>query len=185
MTRDRGESDAALVRRAGAGDGESAVRTLIDRYGRRVYAIGLRTLRDPRLAEDLVQETFVRLWRMTERFDSQRGSLGSYLFTIARNTAIDLHRARRGPTEELPTELEGEEGDAYARLIANMALREAMGELPEVHRKVLELAYDEGLTQVEIAERLEVPVGTVKSRTFHALEALREALDPEMEIAYE
>lgn len=185
MALDHEDSDAALVRRAGTGDGESAVRTLIDRYGRRVYAIGLRTLGDPRLAEDLVQETFVRLWRTTERFDSTRGSLASYLFTIARNAAIDLHRARRGPTEKLPVELEAGQGDPYARLVTDMALRGAMDELPEVHREVLELAYDGGLTQQEIAERLDVPLGTVKSRTFHALKALREALGPEMEIAYE
>ncbi len=183
MALEQGDSDAALVRRAGSGEPESAIRALIDRYGRRVYAIGLRTLRDPRLAEDLVQETFVKLWRTSERFDPTRASLGSYLFTIARNTAIDLHRARRGSTEELPSDLRGEEDDAYARLISNMALREAMEELPEVHREVLELAYDGGLTQTEIAERLAVPVGTIKSRTVHALGALREALEPERDVA--
>lgn len=167
--------EARLLQRAANGDHDAAMGELYDSYGRRLYGYGLRALGDPGLAEDLVQETFVRLWRAAGRFDAGRGTVRGYLFTIARNAAIDLHR-RRPKHERAELGDPPAEGDAFEALATRLAVRDAVEALPDDFREVLELSYDQELSQAQIAERLEVPVGTVKSRTFYALRALKTQL---------
>lgn len=168
--------DTDLMARIADGDSEQAMAELYDRYGRRVYGLGVSTLNDRQLAEELVQETFVRVWRSAAGFDPTVGTAPAFLFTLARRVAIDMHRRRPAPTSEMP-ELADGAADRFDRLVEELALREAIAGLPPRHRSVLELAYFDDMTQDAIGEQLGVPTGTVKSRTHTALRALREALD--------
>ena len=162
------------VERAAAGD-EEAMAALYDAFAGPVYAFGLRRLGDTELAEELVQAVLLRVWRHADRYAADRGSVRTWVFTIARSTAIDLHRRRPGRTEPLP-DLPGG-ADELDDLLRAEAVRAALERLSEEHRTVLDLAYFRGLRQVEIAERLGLPLGTVKSRTFYALRAFRLACD--------
>jgi RNA polymerase sigma factor (sigma-70 family) len=155
-----------------AGDPEG-VRAVYREFGRLVYAVARRTLRSPELAEEATQETFVKAWRAAAGFEPGR-ELGPWLATIARRTAIDLYRreARRAVSSladvavddasvvELPPGVE----QAYDV----WAVRQAVDELPDDEREVVRLQHLEELTHAEVAERLGVPVGTVKSRSFRA-----------------
>ena len=173
-----GDRDAQLVRDLAQGDRERAMTELYDRYARRIHGLGLRLLADRALAEELVQETFVRLWRSADRFDVSRGSARAFLLTLARRAAIDMQRRRPAPTAPVP-ELEDSSSACFDRLVEELTLREAMTRLPEHHRQVLELAYFDDLTQDAIGARLGIPPGTVKSRTFNALKTLRGVLGTE------
>lgn len=167
--------DAALLARAASGD-EEAVAALYSAYAGPLYGFGLRRLGDAELAEDLVQAVMTRLWRSGGRYDPARGSVRTWVYTIARTTAIDLYRRqpRAEPREHLP---ENAAVDELERLLRAEAVRAALDRLSGEHREVLELAYFRGLPQALIAERLGLPLGTVKSRTFYALKALRLACD--------
>lgn len=170
------DEEAALLERVAAGDRGAPLVELYRRYEGRLYGLGLRLLRDRGLAEELVQETFVRLWRNAGQFDPERGSVRAFVFTIARRLAIDLwRRPSSRPFEPDPEERAGG-GDPVEQALVGITVRDAMNSLSGDHRQVLELSYDEQLTQVQIAERLGVPLGTVKSRTFHALRAMKQAL---------
>jgi RNA polymerase sigma-70 factor (ECF subfamily) len=168
-------SDAALLERLASGQADGALEQLYDRFATRVYRLGLRALSDPDLAEDLVQETFTRIWRSAARFDSSRGSAAGWVMTIARNAAVDTHRRRPPAHGELVAEPVADD-DAFEQLVTGLVVREALEALCPAHREVLELAYDRGQTQTEIAAALQLPLGTVKSRTYHALRELREVL---------
>jgi RNA polymerase sigma-70 factor (ECF subfamily) len=184
---DAGAQEADLMRRLAAGEREGPVRVLYRRYGGRLYGLGMRLLGDEGMAEDLVQETFVRLWRSAPGFDPERGSLRTFLFTLARRAAVDLQR--RPSTRPLRTVGEGDDepgtgedptgrGErAFDQALLSLDVRAAMGQLSDAHREVLELHYDEDLTQRKIAERLDIPLGTVKTRTLHALRGLRGMLE--------
>jgi RNA polymerase sigma-70 factor (ECF subfamily) len=180
MQTDRARDDAALVSRvatAGTAQGaEEALEELYRRYAPRVYSFGVRVLGRRDLAEELVQETFVRLWRTAGSFDQRRGSVGAFVFTIARNIAVDLwRRPSSRPFDPEPEEL-AEPVDRADRIVTVLAVRDALRSLSVAHREVLELTYRGGLKQTEIAEILGVPLGTVKTRTYYALRALRLAL---------
>jgi RNA polymerase sigma-70 factor (ECF subfamily) len=128
------------------------------------------------LAEDLVQETFVRLWRSADRYDPARGAPSTFIFTIARRLAIDLWRRQSSRAVEsggLPPPSE----EQVDRLVARLGVREAMSSLSDAHRQVLELSYSSQLTQQEIAHKLNIPLGTVKTRSYHALRSLKAALE--------
>ncbi len=194
--------DAALVRAVAAGS-ESALGTLYDRYVDSVHAVALRLTGDRQLAEEVVQETFLALWNRAELFDPTLASLATWLRAIARNRTVDRIRAaaRRPALVSLgdhgdPDAPEADldrfgAGDAViggaapdpgpeeaAESAAVRALvQEALGSMPEVERAVILLAYRDGLTQSEIAERLEWPLGTVKTRTRRALAHLRTVLE--------
>ena len=172
--------DRELVERVAAGDSTAAVSRLYERYGSRLYGLGVKLLRDPGMAEELVQETFVRLWRSAPNYDPARGSVRTFLFTIARRVAVDLMRrsASRplpvtGSEETLQTEVADEEYDA---LLVALETRDALGAISPKHREVLELSFHSDLTQSEIARRLGLPLGTVKTRVFHGLKALKAEL---------
>jgi RNA polymerase sigma-70 factor (ECF subfamily) len=164
--------EARLLALVAAGHRDEPLIELYDRYAKRVYGLGLRLLGDRGLAEDLVQETFLRLWRSAPRFDPDRATVRTFLFTIARRAAVDLWRRRR---DRIEAGYEAEpvvEDEAFEALLVSLDVRDALDELSAKHREVLELHYRGDLTQQQISERLEVPLGTVKTRTYHALRAL-------------
>ena len=167
------DEEADLLARAD----DAAMRTLYRRYERRLYGFGLRLLGgNSGLAEELVQESFTRLWQGARRFDPARGTVRALLFTIARRVAVDL--LRRPSSRAFAPELDDIEGfDALAdEVLLAVTIRDAMMSLSPAHREVLELIYDEDLKLGEIACKLDVPLGTVKTRAFYALRAMRTAL---------
>lgn len=183
MTTDVEADDATLVARLAAGDRDQAVIALYRRYGGRLYGLGMRLLGDPGMAEELVQETFVRLWRGAGRFDSERSSVRGYLYMIARRAAVDM---RRRPAARPLRDLEADSqalvesdgaNDAFEDLRMEVDVRDALDSLSDEHREVLELRYREDLTQRQIAERLAIPLGTVKTRSHYALRALKPLLE--------
>jgi RNA polymerase sigma-70 factor, ECF subfamily len=178
-TRQQERFEAALLTRVAEGDRDSALAALYDAYGRRLYRLGLLLLGDNGLAEDLVQETFVRLWRSADRYDPTRASVRTFVFTLARRAAVDLWRRRGGPAPVALDEPDREDasgGEAFEHLLLRLDIREALDALSPAHREVLELQYHGDLTQRQVAERLGLPLGTVKSRTLYALRALAREL---------
>lgn len=169
--------EADLVAQIAAGDLGAPVVELYRRYGRRLYRFGVQMLGDNGLAEEMVQETFVRLWRTAGRFDAEKASVGTYLYVIARSVAADI---RKRPSSRPLLGVEDidvpSEPDNVDQVLDAMIIREAFDSLGEGHARVLQLAHEEGLTQSQIAERLKLPLGTVKTRMFHGIRAMRSAL---------
>ena len=169
-------ADARAVARVAAGDAD-ALRELYDRHGRLVFSMAFRLTSDRQLAEECVQDVFVNLWRRASAYDPARAKVTTWLFVITRNRAIELARARaRRPDPYADVEVAGESPDPADLLgAADEAQRvaEAMAALPQAQIDVLQLAYFDGLTHVEIAERLDLPLGTVKGRLRLALDRLR------------
>jgi RNA polymerase sigma-70 factor (ECF subfamily) len=179
--------DLARIRRVAEGDGAS-LGVLYDRHARALFSLALRVLGDERDAEDVLQDVFAQAWRQASRYDPARGTVAAWLLTMARTRAIDRLRARRArpdtrtapsmtedPTLALPAPLV-DPGDALGAARDAARVRAALQELPMLQRLAIELAYFEGLTQSEIAERLEQPLGTVKTRIRLGLLKLRETL---------
>ena len=207
MTERRSEAleDAGLVRELAAGS-EAALGILYDRYGAAIFATAYRLTSDRGVAEEVVQETFLTLWNRAELFDPRAGSLTAWLHTIGRNRAVDRLRAagRRPQLVALSSSASPDESQTQAleRVVAagtvmaaavqppgpeeaaaaadrRDAIRTAVAAMPELERTVILLAYQEELSQTEIADRLAWPLGTVKTRTRRALLRLREALGGE------
>ncbi len=176
--------DSALVERMVAGD-EGALAALYDRYSGMLFAMLVRTLRDPQAAEEILQDLFLQLWRGAARFDAHRGSLPAWLMVIGRNRALSRLRTREH--REIPEDIEAFpanavpssvnlEDDAERSLLMEK-LRTAMAALPTEQREAVELAYFEGMTQTEIAARTGSPLGTVKSRVRSAMQSLKQVFD--------
>jgi RNA polymerase sigma-70 factor (ECF subfamily) len=163
---DVGLTDEDLLRRVAARD-PAALASLYDRYAPLVYGLARRIVRDEDQAEDLVQEVFLRLWNRPEVYDRGRGTFRAWLLSIAHHLAVDVLRRRRrevsyqdklaGPGTDDPV-------DTAMGQLEGAAVRSLLGRLPPDQRRVIELAYFEGLTQREIAARLGEPLGTVKTR---------------------
>jgi RNA polymerase sigma-70 factor, ECF subfamily len=168
-------ADTDLLLAVGKGDRGEPMRELYRRYHTRIYGLGMQLLSDRGLAEELVQETFVRLWRTADRFDPERGSPPSFIFAIARRLAIDLWR--RPSSRPLALDAPPPADDEMERVLLQLDVRDALDSLSDAHRQVLELSYQGQLKQTEIAERLGIPLGTVKTRSFHAMRSLKAALD--------
>ncbi len=179
-------SDEDILARIADGD-STALAALYERYARVVYGLALRMLGNRELAEDLVQETFWRVWRRSSTFNRERGRVASWVLGIAHNLAIDeLRRQRLRPTpvyeddaRPVLKELEDEEVDVAAAALGSeqrSILLQALAHIPSEQREVIELAYFGGLSQREIAERLQNPVGTIKTRARLALQKLRDVL---------
>lgn len=171
--------DGDLIAQVAAGDRGAPLEELYRRYAGRLYGIGLRLLGDRGLAEELVQESFVRLWRTADRYDPARGSVAGFVGVLARRIAVDLWR-RPSSRPIGPGGGNGGGGAALDQLDAvleGLVVQDALDALTPAHRQVLELSYGRGLTQSEIARRLGVPLGTVKTRSYYALRAMKLALE--------
>jgi RNA polymerase sigma-70 factor, ECF subfamily len=167
---------ASLVVRAAGGD-EYAVASLYDRFAGPLYGFGMQRLGNPELAEQLVQDVMTRVWRHAGRYDPARGSVATWVFAIARTTAVDLHRRhRRDPEPAVPEDVPSPVDELELLLQAEL-VRAALERLSAEHREVLEMAHVRGLRQTDIADRLGLPLGTVKSRTYYALHAFRLACE--------
>ena len=185
------DADIALLERIAVRD-ESALAELYDRHSRLLYSLIVRILRSTADAEDVLQETFVRVWRRAETYDSRLGSPAAWLVRIARNRAIDRRRAmsvRQNISVAGATGVEDEaarraepvtsktpETVAQDNATAN-AVRAAMAALSATQRELIEAAFFEGYTHDELSERFGLPLGTVKSRIRSGLSAMRERLE--------
>jgi RNA polymerase sigma-70 factor, ECF subfamily len=161
-----------------------AMADLYDRYGRLAYSLIFRIVRDSGTAEDLVQETFLRVWNRVQAFDAERGALAPWILAVARNRAIDYLRSVDGRMAKSATELDVNEhpsmfGDLEREVLTSdraRQLRSAFKKLNENQRMVIELAYFEGLSQTEMADKMRQPLGTVKTWVRTALKQLRAEL---------
>jgi len=174
--------DADLITRVARQD-EGAFAELYRRYARSVLGLALRRIGDRGRAEDAVQETFASLWRSASRYDPGKGPGAPWLFTVARNTVIDI--LRRSPelaVADGPEQTADDPGPAEAAETGwtSWRIHRAVATLPETERVVIELAYWSGLSQSEVAEFLNVPLGTVKTRTRSALGRLADVLEGEL-----
>jgi RNA polymerase sigma-70 factor (ECF subfamily) len=169
-------ADLAIVTGLKTGD-QGAMAELYDRYSSVVYSVALRVLGDTAAAEDVLQEVFLQLWRNPHAFNAARGSLGSWLAVVTRNRAIDSLRKRRPETDiedvvlSVAPDLAGEADRARAA----EKVRGVLGTMAPAQRGALEMAYWEGLSHTEIAEKTGEPLGTIKTRIRAGLIALRKA----------
>ncbi|TMB72558.1 MAG: sigma-70 family RNA polymerase sigma factor [Chloroflexi bacterium] len=173
--RDQDSQMAAQLKR-----GEStAIESLYDRYGRLAFGLAFRILNERGAAEDVVQDAFVSVWRNAAGFDARRGSLRNWLLSIVRNRAIDRLRGSARVRSEIDLADAGQRAEvpdvweAVALDLERKQIQEGFRELPDPQRQTLELAYFGGYTHVEIASRMQVPLGTVKSRMRIGLEKMR------------
>lgn len=174
-------------RRGGSEEEEAVLRAAYREHAGELFRLALRSLGDRGLAEEVVQETFVRAWKNRERFDAGRGSLRTWLFSIARNLIVDAARARAsrppGPPEAAHKRLpEGgyetkSREDPTERALTRMQVEEALTRLSEDHRAVISEVYYRGRTYADLAQELDVPAGTLRSRMYYALKSLRLALE--------
>ena len=177
-------SDEALVALVARGD-EPALAELYDRVGRVAYGLALRVLRDERLAEDAVQEGFLAVWRTAAAFRAERAKASTWILTLVHRRAVDLvrreERRRADPLDESTAASiasdEPEPDEAAWLRFERERVQAALARLPDSQREAIELAYYGGFSQTELAERLGVPLGTIKSRMFAGLARLRELLD--------
>lgn len=179
-------SDAVADRRAiaRAARGEtSALAELYDRHVRLVYSLALRIVRNTADAEDVVQEVFAQVWQQAARYESARGNVAAWLTMLTRSRAIDRVRRRGnidgGAAAEAANDLPAQAVPVDDQLVSSYqaaAVRDAVGGLPLTHRVAIELAFYEGLTHGEISDRLEWPLGTVKTRIRQGLLRLRDVL---------
>jgi RNA polymerase sigma-70 factor (ECF subfamily) len=173
-------SDEALLSLVARSD-EAALAELYDRFGGVAYGLALRILRDEALAQDAVQEAFLTAWRTADRFLAERARASTWVLTLVHRRAVDLVRReerRRGePLESAPEPSAPQTVEEEAELgFRRRVVQEALRRLPPDQRQALELGYYGGLTQSELAERLDQPLGTIKSRMFTGLLRLRELL---------
>ena len=172
-------TDGDLLQRIADGD-SAAFETLYHRFARPLFGLALRMLRDRSRAEDAVQETFTAIWRSAGSYKPERGPGAPWLYAVARNAIVDRARARGEATFADPPEAVSPDAgpdDRAESAYVSWRVHRAVQELPEHEREVLELAYWSGLSQSEVARFLDIPLGTVKTRTRSALGRLADALE--------
>jgi len=172
-------TDEEILGALRAGELDQSMRTLARAYGGGLYGFALRRLGDPQLAEEVVQEVMVRVWRNAGRFNPRRGTLKSWIYEMAGNLVIDAHRRRavRPAVTQLDPAETSDEGDPLEREMLRWQVQALVAQLRPEHREVITLVHFEGLSVRATAERLRIPEGTVKSRCYYALESLRVALE--------
>jgi RNA polymerase sigma factor (sigma-70 family) len=178
-----GTSDEALLAGLASGDGEASA-AFVRRFQRRVYGLARTIVGDPGTAEDVSQEAFVRAWRYAESYDARRGTVLTWLLTIARNVAVDRLRLRQ-PEPLDPDVLEaklqlqdpGTARDEHAVVSDRAELKEALAILPEEQRRALLLAAYFGRTAAEVAELEAIPLGTAKTRIRTAMTRMRARME--------
>ncbi|MFZ0589780.1 MAG: sigma-70 family RNA polymerase sigma factor [Bryobacteraceae bacterium] len=177
------QDDSELIKRLKERDPE-AMKDLYDRFGKVALAIITRIVRDRAIAEDLLQETFLKVWNRVAGFDVERGALGPWVLTIARNRAIDYRRSTSSRFAQAGYDVEKLDRpflfidleEQYADRDRLRHIQLAFSKLTDNQKSVLEMAYFEGLTQSEMADRLKQPLGTVKTWVRTALQILRQEL---------
>jgi RNA polymerase sigma-70 factor, ECF subfamily len=176
--------DIGLLLRIAARD-ETALAEFYDRHSRLAYSVIIRILRSQSDAEDVLQEAFVRVWSRAETYDALRGSPAAWLTRIARNRAIDRLRARRAqpnaavePAVPASTDTVRSIEPATRETMTAGAVRDAMATLTPEQRALIEAAFFEGYTHIELATRFGMPLGTVKTRIRAGLAAMRDRLEP-------
>jgi RNA polymerase sigma-70 factor, ECF subfamily len=176
------DNASTLLQRVAGGD-RDAFDELYRRFARPVLGMALRQLGDHGRAEDAAQETFAAVWRSAGSYRPERGSASAWLYAVARHAIIDRARQRREPPAEAPDEPSAEVGPEEQAELSWLTwkVHSALEQLPERERVVLELAYWSGLSQSEIASYLDVPLGTVKTRTRTGLGRLASFLDEAQE----
>jgi RNA polymerase sigma-70 factor, ECF subfamily len=174
-------SDAELLIRV-AGRDRDAFELLYHRYVRSIFGLALRRLRDRTRAEDAVQETFAAVWRSAASYKPERGPAAPWLYAIARNAIVDRFRSQVDTTAEVPDLVSGDPGpaDRAESSFVSWRVHRALEELPTREREVVELAYWSGMSQSEVADYLNIPLGTVKTRTRSALAHLADVLEGEL-----
>ena len=180
------EDDRDLVKRLKLRD-SSAMVTLYDKYGALLYSVIFRAVGERATAEDLVQETFLRIWNRVHTFEQEKGKLQGWLITVARNRAFDYLRSVKNHPTQTSARLEDLEqagcfagkdtvkGDLSDQLAKEKAVSVALKALTPEQREVIELTHFQGMTQTEISEKLNRPLGTVKTLVRSALKNLRAA----------
>src|SRR5215216_3917839 len=178
-------SDEQLMTKLDGPEVEVALSKLYDRYTRTVFGVGLKILGDRSLAEELVQDVFLKVWRSSHTFDSSRSSFSTWLYRVTRSAAIDLYRKRAHRVHQIPDGethvLTTRDSSAGPQEVVDESwlswrVSRALDVLDAPHREVIELAYFGGLSQREISERTSMPLGTVKSRTASAFRSLHTEL---------
>jgi RNA polymerase sigma-70 factor (ECF subfamily) len=153
---------------------DTGLRAAYAAHGGELYGFAHRSLGDPGLAEEAVQETFLRAWRAADRFDPSLGSVRTWLFSIIRNVIVDLWRARRSRLPLASGDVEAAAPDDHLeRALVAWQVEEALRRIGDEHRRVLIETYYRGRPYAEVAVELGVPEGTIKSRVYYALRALR------------
>ncbi|HEX3682071.1 MAG TPA: sigma-70 family RNA polymerase sigma factor [Bryobacteraceae bacterium] len=176
-------ADSQIIERLHRRDPEGLA-AAYDRYGRTAYALFVRIIHDTTAAEDLVQELFLRLWNRSREFDSNKGALGVWLLSIARNMAIDYVRSAQSRFASRLRSMDHVDALCFShnptgresRIHDVRIVQEAFATLSADEKRVMELAYFEGFSQSEIAENIHEPLGTVKSRMRAALARLRSVI---------
>ena len=181
MARSQLQVDQEMLRRIAAGE-SAALGELYDRYGSLSYGLALRIVGNAGDAEEIVQDVFLHVWRQSERYDPARATLAGWILMLTRSRAIDRLRARQARPPLAAHDLDWSHGASDNQEVAAITKEAAtrvkaeLEALPQAMRQAIELAYYDGLTHSEIAERLQEPLGTVKSRLRAALLRLRDTL---------
>lgn len=154
---------------------------LYDNYSAALYGVILKIVQKEEVAEDVLQETFVKIWKNGNQYDRSRGRLFTWLINIARNTAIDMVRSKRFRQSKKSTPLDNNvynnETLQTEIIVRDSGLEKVINSLDEKYRTLIDLAYFQGYTQKEIAKQLNIPIGTVKSRIRYAIKELRKILN--------
>lgn len=175
-------TDNELLQRIALGDQE-AFALLYDRYGKPAYSLAYRIVSDGHDAEDVVQDAFLSVWRMARSFDVRRGNARSWLLSVVHHRAVDIMRRRRGQPPLFPSSEsipgQAEFSDVWREVLDSIdgeMVRKALARIPEDQRRTIELAFFGGYTHREIAQKEDIPLGTVKSRIRVGMDKLRELL---------
>jgi RNA polymerase sigma factor (sigma-70 family) len=170
--------EAELITALKEGD-KNALGTVYDRYGAALYGVVLRIVQSPEVAEEVVQDVFLKIFRNIGSFDENKGRFYTWALNIARNTAIDATRTsefrNRQKTDQFEFVVYRESHPATNPAVETIGLRELVNKLDDKHRKVIDLAYFQGYTQSEIEQEMNIPIGTVKTRMRLAIKELRKA----------